>query len=471
MKLQIILYFCKNSMLMNRKLSFLPEEEPDDLIRRYEAFVSGKKGPGYFDVEEMEQIVDYYLRRGRTRDSSKALELGFQLHPGNPGLLTKRAKIYLASGHARKAFQILENTTNQHDYEVQLLRIDALIRLDRPKEALLTAEKLIRGEDQETDVVCLDIAYIYLAHFDIETAFTFLTKGDSYNPTNSELLYELAFCYEQQAHVHDAIATYNRILKLDPYAPEAWFNLGQIYFSANDNKNALIAYEYALTIRPDDSLTVMQKAHTHFQLQQYKEAIEEYESYSTMAAEHWQTWLFIGECYERMEQYKDAIIYYSRSLKEQPENYEALTGIAICLMEQENYTDSIAFSQRALELREDAAEAWVYLAEGLIGVDRVDEALTAYLQSVKLDPEQPETYMAIGNICMDRSEFNLAIEYYKQALTTDNESDLQNIHVYMAVAYHKIGHMKASLNSLNKALDENLDALKLFYELCPEADI
>jgi tetratricopeptide (TPR) repeat protein len=468
--LRLIAYFCKKIIQMNRKLSFLPDDEPDELIRRYESFLSNNAGSGYFDVEEMEHIVDYYLLKGRTREGSKALELGFQLHPGSPGLLTKRAKIYLASGNISKAYQILESSVNPHDYEVNLLKIEALLRLDRNTDARTIADKLSQTESQDPDMICLDIAYIYLSNFDTTTAFVYLKKGEAFNPANNELLYELAFCYEQQADTEQAIAIYNRILKADPYSAEAWFNLGQIYFTALDFTNALFAYEYAQVIRPDDSLTVLQKAHSHFQLLQFHEAIEEYLSYANMAAEHWQTWLFIGECYERLELYNEGIIYYSRSLKEHDENYEALTGIAICLMEQEKFEDSIVFSRRALEIRNDSADGWVYLAEGLIGIDQVDEALKAYIQSIRLDPNQPETYMAIANISMDKSEFRLALEYYKQALELNNDSDLQNIHLFMAVAYYNSNQMPAALLALDKAMEENLDALKVFKELCPDAD-
>jgi len=470
-QLQLIAYFCRNSKLMYRKLSFLPDEEPNDLIRRYEAFISRKTGAGYFDVEEMEQIVDYYLRIGRTKEGKKALEFGFRLHPGSPGLLTKRAKIYLASDDVQKAFQILSANVNPHDYEVNLLLIDSLVRLGRTTEALTMADNLLGEEVQELDAVCLDLAYIFMGNFDIDTAYQFITKGIAFNPLNKDLLFELAFCQEQTGKVSEATTTYNKILKLDPYSAEAWFNMGQMHYALNEYRLAIDAYEYALVIRPNDSLTVQQKANCHFQLTEYREAIEEYQLYSTLAAApHWQTWLFIGECYERLEQYNDAIQYYTQSLKEQPENFEALTGIAICLMDQDKFEDSLPFIHRALELQNESAEGWVYLAEALIGTDKVDEALQAYLHSIRLDPEQPETYMAIGNICMDREEFKLALEYYRQALDLDDESDLQNIHLFMAIAFYKTGFRQEALLSLDKAMDESMDALKLFREICPESD-
>ncbi len=453
---------------MSRKLPYSPEDDSGEIVKRYEAFLSNRGVSGYFDVEEMESIVDYYLRKGRTRESSKALEFGFRLHPNSAALMSKRAKIYLATGDTKKAFNILESLSEQGDYEVMLLKIDALIRLERSKEAHALCEKLIESEKSDVDNVCLDIAYIFLAQFDTVSAYKYLRIGEIFNPLNEELLFELAFCYEQIDEIEKAIATYNKIIRKDPYAAEAWFNLGQIHFTRQDFQQALEAYDYARVIRPEDSLSCLQKAHTHFQLQQYQEALEEYQTYEAMAAENWQTYLFIGECYERMEQYTEAIVYYQKSLAENEENFEALTGIAICMLEQELFAESIPLLERAIKLNDTAPDAWVYLAEALTGIDDTAGALIAYLNSINLDANQPDTLMAIGNIFMEQAEFELALKYYKEALQCDEHHELENIHLFMAVAYHHTGDYLASQESLKKATNENLDALKLFLDLCPE---
>src|SRR5665647_3558941 len=119
---------------MNRKLSFSVDAEFIDIVKRYEQFLSGK-ATGYFDVEELESIVEYYLRRGRTKDCTKALELGLQLHPNNNALKTKRAKIYLYLGEHHKASRILDKLTESSDYEVVLLKIEVQVKMDCYKEA------------------------------------------------------------------------------------------------------------------------------------------------------------------------------------------------------------------------------------------------------------------------------------------------------------------------------------------------
>ena len=86
---------------------FIFDEESQEVVRRYEQAVQNRM-VGYFDVEELEVIVDYYLNCGKPKESSKAIDLGMTLHPGSTVLQTKRAKVHLASGEVRKALQILE---------------------------------------------------------------------------------------------------------------------------------------------------------------------------------------------------------------------------------------------------------------------------------------------------------------------------------------------------------------------------
>jgi tetratricopeptide (TPR) repeat protein len=224
-------------------------------------------------VEEFENIAEYYLRRGRTKDSSKAVEFGMKLHPGSTVLKAKRAKIYLAMGEISKAYQLL-STLSEADYETVLLKIEALVRMERYGEAQKLVNSLTADNSGDLDNILLDIAYIYLEHDNFEEAAQYLLKGFQINPRNIDLLFELAFCYEQLEENEKAIQIYNRILDLDPFSGEAWFNLGQIYYTLQVFQKAIEAYEFVLAVDPTDTLALLQKAHAHFQLDQFQKAIE-----------------------------------------------------------------------------------------------------------------------------------------------------------------------------------------------------
>lgn len=453
---------------MGRKLQYQLDDESSELITRYELFMAGK-GPGYFDVEELENIVDYFLRKGKTKESSKALELGMQLHPGNSSLQIKRAKIYLALGETQKAMRMLDSLSESTEYELMLLKAEALVKSGRNNEAELVCNAIIENEVEDIDNICIDIAFIYIADLNIKKALQFLKFGDKFNDTNVDLLFELAFCYEQLLESDLAIQTYNRIINIDSFLSEAWFNLGQVHFVLQDFAKALTAYDFVLAINENDTLACLQKAHAHFQLEQYQQAIEAYVDYGKLTGEDWQTQVFIGESYEKMELFDKAIAHYQQSLLHKTANYEALTGIAICLLEKELYEESMEYTQRALELHDDAPDAWVYLAEALVGVDKLDDALLAYLKSITLEANQPDTLMAIANICMDKGEWNTALEYYLAAYDLDNA--LEFIDLFLAVAFFKNDNIAATKIYLKKAIAQNLDAERLFFEVCDDADV
>lgn len=451
---------------MNRKLSFSVDDESNDVVKRYEQFLEGK-ATGYFDVEELETIVEFYLRKGRTKDCTTAVDLGLQLHPNNNALRTKRAKIYLATGDFQKAFKILDTLTETSDYEVVLLKVEVLVRLERVKEAEALSDSVLSGTPDDLDNLCLEVAFVYLTLGEFNSAQKYLQMGDKFNRKNLDLLFELAFCYEQNNQYDIAIETYNRIIDVDPFMDEAWFNLGQIYFAKFDFVNALKAYDYALTINDTDSLTCLQKAHVHFQLDDFENAIEAYKEYKLMTDDTWQPDLFIGECYEKLEKYDESIIYYKQSLVDQPKNFEALTGIGICLLEKEEYEESLVYILRALEMNDQAADAWVYLAEAYVGLDENNQALMAYLRSIALEPIQADTMMAVANIYLENGEFETAIEYYLTAQAQDDE--LEYIDLFLSVAYFKTGEKLKSLSCLQKANELSDAAAGMFLELCPEA--
>ena len=108
------------------------------------------------------------------------------------------------------------------------------------------------------------------------------------------------------------------------------------------------------------------------------------------------------------------------------------------------------------------------MAEAYIGIDNMDDALKAYLKAISIDPNQADTLLAIGNIYMDNAEFQLAGKYYEAAFSMD--ATLENIELFLAVANYYTGNYVETAAYLKQALSRNLDAAKLFLELCPGAE-
>lgn len=459
---------------MKSNPSFLTEDEITKIVKRYEAYLRNKGVSGYFDVEEFEVIADFYYDNGQMSNGLKAVEKGLQLHPHSYALEIKKVMFLLRSGESQKANTLLKTLPNTDDYEVTLLKIEALLRSGSYLESLNLSRQLMKDEMTDRYSAGLGLAYIFISTHHFEDALEFLKESEKISPTCLDTLNGMAFCYSNLGFNQQALEVYERITRIDPYSAEAWYNIGLFELTKKNFQDALHAFDYALTIHPDDPNTIIHKAQTLSNLQLYNEAIDEFQQAVELSPdniEKMECWLEIGFCYEQLELYTEAIRYYEMALIVSPGDYRALSGIAICLLDQEKYLESIVYLKQALELNDEAPDAWAYMAEAMIGLDRAEEALIAYQHSIKLEPNQPNALMAMANIHLEQSNYSLALYYYKKAQKVDLDFELENIHLLLAVAYYKTGMLEESAKALELALAENLDALILFQELCPEAEI
>lgn len=449
-----------------RNNDFLLDDEAEAIIRRYEQSISDRHMP-YFDVDELEVIADYYLSYGKTKESWKVIDLGLKLHPNNTTLQTKRAKVYLESGEVRKAFQILERNTSPDDTESLLLKGDALIRLARPNEAASVFQHLTELSDTDIDSICLEISYIYIAINDFQQALTYLEKGLTASPKNLDLLQEAAFCSEQLRQNDKAISFYQQIIAVNPYATEAWFDLGLLFFNRAQFEKALDAFDFVTVIDEEDTGGWLQKGNALFHLNRFKEALDCYHRCETDIGFEDILFVFMAECHEKMEEYDKAVVFYLKAIAKNNQNVEALIGLGICALETEDYDLSLLHFKSALTIEPENSEIWVYIAEALVNQNKPDEALEAYRKAIALEHYQPETWLSIGNLYIDLGLYQEALDSYSEALFQDET--LENIYLFLSISYYKLGYDEPALTYLEKARETKPDANTLFLEICPEA--
>jgi len=445
------------------------DDDMQEIVKRYEDFRSGREAAGYFDIDELSDIIDYYLFKGQARKCASVLDLGNHLHPNSDELSIKRAKMLIVTGDYRNAMKILDSITDKDDYEAVLLRTDILARIGRLREAQALASKIFADEVEyieDAELICQDIATVFLLQNEIKYALKWLKKGEEYNPKNIDILSDMALCYEQQDEYDKAIDIYNRIIEIDPYEGDAWFNLGQVYFLTEQYEKALESYDFAETIDDNDILVSLQRAHVLFQLNRFEEAIEAYQKYGKMTEDKWQVNLFIAECYERMERYDEAMMHYNAATVTYPDCYDAYIGIGVCLYETEHYAESIDYFDKAIDIQEDEPDAWNYLAEALMELEDYDDALLAYTKSLVLNPKQPEILLAVASIFMDKREYEKALELL--LAVQEQDYTLENIDLFLAAAYFYTTQVNKGVKHLKIALDKNPNAAELFEEICPD---
>lgn len=175
----------------------------------------------------------------------------------------------------------------------------------------------------------------------------------------------------------------------NPGSVQAFTNLGMVLAGLGDLDTALGCYHKALTIKPDNLVTLINTA----------------------------TLLY------RMERLEDAEHFYGLALHVNPEHPEALYGLAStmkALQEKNKWLDTykIKLTVNFLQVGGKATgEARFYRLAGdiLANVDR-EQAILQYRKALAIEEGDGGTYCNLGNAYRDRAEITKAIKEYRDGL-------------------------------------------------------
>ena len=136
------------------------------------------------------------------------------------------------------------------------------------------------------------------------------------------------------------------------------------------------------------------------------------------------------------------------------------------MLEGDRYQESIPILEKAISLRDDAYDAYVYLAEAYSNLEELEKSASAYQKSLEIEPLQADTLMAYGNLLMDMSRYQDALDCYLKAMELDQS--LEHVHLMLAVAYAKLEDYENAFDYLDVAATKNSKAIEMFFEICPE---
>ncbi len=450
------------------------EEEDDDLtgeaVARFEEMLESQN-PSYFDVEEFELIIDYYMQENDLKKSRKAVETALEQHPEDFCINVKVARQYLLENQPEKASEILEKlgTSNDDpDYHLTLGSCYAALG-DHEKAIDIYKDALdYFYDDEKTELYhAIGIEYQCLNSFDqaieyLKLAIDAPKDGSSYlNP-----FVDLIQCYSSSGKDEEGIAYFKERIENDPHDAEAWSAVADLYRRQDMLEEAIDHYEYALAIDPTLIWANMQLANCYYDLQRYKEAID---SLQEAVANHVDTALIhasLGDCYYQLHKYFDAKDEYNKALKCNEFLTEAWSGLGYIYSDLGDSQTAIQYFNKAYELEPFNDDHLYNLAAEYRKVNQLDKALSFLLDIEKHQPSDPDLYFFLSDLLAEMNRMDEALCYLKIGLQrTDKAPCLLYLMAYLLL---ECNERQTALYYLEEALQADPDGGPEFVEYNPE---
>jgi len=446
------------------------DRNTDDLISRYEEMIQEGRNY-YFDVEDLEFILDFYIDMNQMGKAKKAAQYAFNLHPQALPLQIKKAKILLKNNNPKRALSTLEDVQDIEMANTELYQIKghAYVLLHdflSAKEQYNKAISLIQEKEELVDTLySISQTLQFQNHFNL--AINYLQQAYKYENDYLFILYDLAYCYEQVNNIKQSLIYYEKYLDKDPFSDHVWFTIGRLNEEMGNTEKALEAYNFVQAINPKFSDVLLEIARIYEDHYEYEKAISNYKEYLDLEPDSYEVNYYLGNCYNILDSFEEALKFYQCSLDIEPFNSEVFYGMASVYLKKNQLKDALFYAKRSILINEDNDKLYALYGKISSKLDNKEDAVRSFRQAVDLKPQLAYYWILLSDELIRQNEFNYSIRALQESIEFHDNSAA--ILFRLSALQYKKGNINLSLQNFKKALALDRKNYHEFFKISPEA--
>ena len=427
----------------------------NELVEKFEKMVENNE-EFYFETEEFEEIIIYYLEIGDISYAEMATNYALKIHPNSIELKTKKFEVLLELENYTQAKELMEELKEPSMENTDFLVCCAKYysNLGNPRRAIEYCEKALELEEEENflhnfiadEYVNLEDPFNALKHYKLALQF---------DPQDEYSLENVMYCYNQLNRSEEAIEFLNDYLDKYAFSETAWYEYGQFYFNRKNYEEAIKGFDYLLAINSESIGVYANKAACYEAMGEWQKAISVYEEMLDLEYTKSFTYYKIGLCYKENKQPVLALNSFQKSLRDDPQFYLSIMEQSYIYEDMGGMKEALYFAKEAVSLNENNLDYQKRLAFLYIDSGRFEESLECLKKLVDFEPQRFYNWYAYSEVLMLIGEFEEAISVLKKATKLHNRAEL---YYQLSNCYFQLNNQKEGRNILSIALglDPNL---------------
>lgn len=425
----------------------------NELTKKFEKMIESN-GNLYFDSEEIENLVIFYLEMGDINYAEMAINYGLKLHPNSIELKVKQLEVLLELEQYVLAKEIIEelkpSCSESTDYLVCCAKYYS--NNGNPKKSIEYCERALELEEEE------NFLHNFIADefHNLDDPFNALKHYKSalkYDSSDEYAMESAMMCYQEMNRYEEAEEFLQSFLDDFPFSEVAWFEMGQFYFNRKNYEKAIQSFDYFLAINSDSASVFANKAACYEAMEQWQKAIEVYEEQLELEYTKAFTYYKIGLCYRADKKNIEALQAFQKSLREDPQFYLSMMEQSDIYLEMGSVKEALHFAKEAVSHNESNLEFQKKLAFLYIDSGKFEESLSCLKKIVDAEPSRFYSWYAYSEVLMLIGEYEEAITVLEKAEIIHNRAEL---YYQMSNCYFHLNDKENGQKALKIALE--LDA-------------
>ena len=329
-----------------------------DSIIKFESMINSNKFL-FFDSEEFESIIIYYLESGNSSMANKAIKMAIEQYPKNTSILLLKVEALIFENNIEEAEKIIDSLydTDRNNSEIIIQKSRILSKRKKHSKSINLLKKISKDCEFYSDaLVMIGKEYLFIDNF--ENAKEKFKEYIKNHQLDYAVLNNLLYCFDALGNTDNTINYLNDFLEENPYCEVAWHQLGKQYLKKELFKEALTAFDFAII--SDDSFVgaYLEMGKVLEKLNKINQAIEQYEIVTKIDEPNPFALYRIACCHNKLGNIELAISYYNKTVEEDPIHDSAWMSLATSYYKQKDYLEAKNHLIKAIEIDSENIKYW-----------------------------------------------------------------------------------------------------------------
>lgn len=380
------------------------DDEVKQLVLDFERTVMRGESQ-FFDVDELEMIIDYYLEVGDEEPLVNAIVYAEQLYPDSSEIKIRRAHWYIAHQKFDRARDILLRLEAQNPEDTDVAyTLGVLYGETGNHERAIDYYLLAATDGWQLGRIYSNIAEEYYRLKNYPEAIDYYLQALGTDSYDNEVLYNyLDTC--EQADRHEEAADFLKGFAHDhPYCKEAWYCLGCVYRDLGLLDLAIETIHLAIAIDKNYTAAYVELSRAQEDNRQAGEAATTLLQLLDIVPNRADVYRPLGELFLRQDNIETAALYFRKAVEENDADAVSLASLGICYLRLGDLTLATSYAKRALAV----------------------------------DPESPDVLCCCALVYDCKGNTEMASEFFDRLILTDRYTEQQCRYYVMFLYAHKI---------------------------------
>ena len=329
-----------------------------DSIIKFESMINSNKFL-FFDSEEFESIIIYYLESGNSSMANKAIKMAIEQYPKNTSILLLKVEALIFENNIGEAEKIIDSLyeIDRNNSEIIIQKSRILSKRKKHSKSINLLKKISKDCEFYSDaLVMIGKEYLFIDNF--ENAKEKFKEYIKNHQLDYAVLNNLLYCFDALGNTDNTINYLNDFLEENPYCEVAWHQLGKQYLKKELFKEALTAFDFAII--SDDSFVgaYLEMGKVLEKLNKINQAIEQYEIVTKIDEPNPFALYRIACCHNKLGNIELAISYYNKTVEEDPIHDSAWMSLATSYYKQKDYLEAKNHLIKAIEIDSENIKYW-----------------------------------------------------------------------------------------------------------------